>query len=736
MDCIFFDKKTGVFTLRTRSSMYQMKLGEFGYLLHLYYGPDLGDVDTSYRLVCLDRGFSPNPPEAEKDRTFSPDALPQEYSGYGNGDYRTCCLDILQQDGSCVADLRYESHLIESGKYSIDGLPAMYGDGEEAQTLTIILGDPVNGIRVWLRYGVFPRHDVITRSVRIENNGDRSFRIRKAMSMQLDILEGEWELMHFHGRHSMERIMERTALGHGCFSIASTRGTSSHQHSPFAILLQPQTTEDTGWCYGFSFVYSGNFLLESMVDQFGLTRTQMGIHPFQFWYELPCGEIFDTPEVIMSFSDHGLAALSHHFHDAIRSNLIRSRYVTRPRPLLVNNWEATYFGFDEKKLYDIALRGKELGLDLFVLDDGWFGRRDSDDTALGDWVVNEEKIRGGLALLAERIRGLGMKFGLWIEPEMISEDSDLYRAHPDWCLSNPGRQPNRGRSQLNLDITRPEARRYVMDQIMEIIGSCGISYIKWDMNRSLGNVYSAGLPPQKQGTVYHQYVLALYEMQEELIRRFPDLLLENCSGGGGRFDAGMLYYSPQIWCSDNTDAVDRLTIQYGTSFGFPVSTMGAHVSVCPNHQTGRSVPMDVRAIVAGAGTFGFELDLEEMTKEEMEEARYFLERYRRKEHLLQTGDYYRLDDPLTNHDHVFWQYVSKDRRETRVEGIQLRSQANGPVFYVHLRGLIPQAKYRELKTDRVYTGAALMTLGLPLPADPGDCRSLRYHFKMEEAQAD
>ena len=731
MDCISFDHETGLFTLRTANTMYQMMIGEYGYLLHLYYGPDLGDMDTSYRLVYLDRGFCPNPPEAERDRTFSLDVLPQEYSGYGNGDYRTCSLDIAHQDGSCVADLRYESHQIEPGKYSIDGMPALYGDEEQAQTLTIRLSDSVNGIRVWLRYGVFPAHDVITRAVRIENAGDRSFRIRKVMSMQLDVLEGEWELMHFHGRHAMERITERTPLGHGSFSIASTRGTSSHQHSPFAILLQPGTTEDTGRCYGFSFVYSGNFLLEAMVDQFGSTRLEMGIHPYQFWYELPCEEFFDGPEVIMSFSDCGLAKLSHHFHDAIRSNLIRSRYVAQPRPILVNNWEATYFGFNEKKLYDIAVKAKEMGLDLFVLDDGWFGRRDSDDTALGDWIVNEEKIRGGLQLLAERIRGLGLQFGLWIEPEMISEDSDLYRAHPDWCMRNPGREPNRGRSQLNLDITRPEVRRHVLDQIMEIIDTCGVTYVKWDMNRSLGNVYSAALPPQKQGKVYHRYVMALYEMQEELIQRFPDLLLENCSGGGGRFDAGMLYYSPQIWCSDNTDALDRLTIQYGTSFGFPVSTMGAHVSVCPNHQTGRSVPFDVRAIVAGGGTFGFELDLEEMSKEEMEQARYYLERYRRKEHLMQTGDYYRLSDPTKNCGHVLWQYVSKDRRETRVEGVQLRSQANTPVSYVHLKGLIPEAKYRELKTNGLYTGAALMVAGLPLPTESDDCCPVKYHFKAE-----
>ena len=728
MEWISFDETSKIFTLRTAHTMYQMQIQDYGYLIHLYYGPDLGDVDTSYRIIGRDRGFSPNPNEAGKDRTFSLDYLPQEYSGSGNGDYRDSSLQIIHQDGSIVTDLRYIRYAIIPGKYTLEGMPAMFGNASQATTLEITLEDPVTDVCVILKYAVFPEEDVITRAVRIENQGDRSCRICKAMSLQMDFLDNGWEMLHFHGRHTMERVPERTRLDHGVFRISSIRGASSHQHSPFAILTRPDTNEEHGLCYGFSFVYSGNFLCEAETDQYGQTRLLMGINPFQFRYELAVEDAFETPEVIMSCSENGLAELSHHFHDALRRNLIRSSYVEHPRPILINSWEASYFDFDEKLLYNIAARAKKLGLDLFVLDDGWFGKRDSDYAGLGDWWVNEDKIRGGLAALSEKIRAMGMRFGIWIEPEMVSEDSDLYRSHPEWCMRNPAREPFRGRFQLNLDITRPEARRYVMDQICSVIGECGISYVKWDMNRSLGNVYSGALLPHQQGEVFHRYVLALYEMQEELIRRFPDLLLENCAGGGGRFDAGMLYYSPQIWCSDNTDALDRLLIQYGTSFGFPVSTMGAHVSVCPNHQTGRTVPFGVRAVVAGGGTFGFELNLEKLSAEELEEARQYLEMYRQKEHLMQTGDYYRLDDPVTARDHVLWQYVSKDRTETLVEGVLLRSEPNSPVLYTYLRGLIPEAWYKDTRTGRLYTGAALMKAGLPLPMLYEDQYPVRFHF--------
>ncbi|MBR2527501.1 MAG: alpha-galactosidase [Blautia sp.] len=728
MESIYYHRETQVFTLRTKHTMYQMQVRQFGILVHLYYGPDLGHTELDYRIVEQDHGFSPNPYEADTDRTITLDILPQEYSSYGIGDYRICASEILSQDGSDVADFRYKSYEIWEGKYSLKGLPSMFGTPSEAQTLSIRLEDSVTGVTAVLLYSVFPELDVITRAVRFENDGDRSYRLRKGMSAQLDFLDGPLDMIHFHGRHMMERMPERERLSHGVTQVGSRRGASSHQQNPFVILCRPETQEDYGLCYGLSLVYSGNFLLEAEVDQMNQTRVLMGIHPAQFWHEIQCGDFFETPEVIMTCTTEGFSRLSIQLHDALRSNLMRSPFVSKQRPILLNNWEATYFDFDEEKLFRIAEQAKKLGVDLFVLDDGWFGRRNSDFSGLGDWWVNEEKIKGGLPLLAKRIQDLGMKLGLWIEPEMISEDSALYREHPDWCLHFPHRNPVRGRYQLNLDITRKEVRDHVMKEIFQVIESCRISYIKWDMNRSLGNVYSTALAPEKQGDVYHQYVLALYEMQESLISRFPELLFENCAGGGGRFDAGMLYYSPQIWCSDNTDAIDRLKIQYGTSFGYPVSAMGAHISVCPNHQTGRSVPFEARAVVASAGTFGFELDPVNLSEEEAAKAREAMSFYRQTWKLRQLGDYYRLSDPFSNQDYVIWEFVSKSKDEALTEGVILRHQPNSPVFFLHLRGLDAGREYREIESGKVYTGAALMTAGLPLPLNYGDFCAFRLHF--------
>ncbi len=730
MKYITYNEKTRVFTLRTKNSMYQMQVRDYDTLTHLYYGSDIGDTEASHRIICLDRGFSGNPYEAGEDRTFSLDVLPQEYSGYGNGDYRINGMEVTHEDGSDAVHLRYEDYRMIEGKYSLKGLPCMFGTEEEAETLEITLYDRLTNLKVHLLYGVFYGLDVITRAVRIENKGEKRVTIQRAMSMEMDYTNKHMDLIHFYGRHTMERMKERLPLHHGVQSIESKRGMSSHQHNPFVILCDKMTSEKHGACYGFALAYSGNYRCEIEVDQMEQTRLVMGIHPYHFSFHLDKGDTFDTPEVIMAFSDKGLGRLSRIYHDAYRSNLIRSKYVTAPRPILVNNWEATYFNFDEEKLYNIAKEAKEIGLDMFVLDDGWFGKRDTDFSGLGDWVVNENKIKGGLPKLVSRIKALGMKFGLWIEPEMVSEDSDLYRQHPDWVLRIPQRHMTRSRHQLNLDITRKEVRDYVMKQIFNVLDSCGADYVKWDMNRSVANVYSSALPAERQGEVFHRYVLGVYEMMEQLVTRYPDLLFENCCGGGGRFDAGMLYYSPQIWCSDNTDAIDRLKIQYGTSFGYPISTMGSHVSVCPNHQTGRNTPFETRAIVAGAGTFGYELDLEHLTPEEKELAKKQILEYKEKEHLVQTGDYYRLSNPFKNHDYVIWQFVSKDKKETLVEGVQLRNEANPHIHLVYLEGLEPKEHYKDVETGMVYTGAALMKAGIPLPVGMGDYQPIKYRFLM------
>ncbi len=728
MKHITYNEETKVFRLNTNNSSYQMQVREHATLVHLYYGANVGDTEVTHRIISLDRGFSGNPYEAGEDRTFSLDVLPQEYSGYGNGDYRINGMEVEHEDGSDAVRLCYESHQIRKGKYSLSGLPAMYGDEDEAETLEIVLCDNISNLKVHLLYGVFPKLDVITRAVRIKNEGEKQITIQRAMSMEMDYPNKNMDLIHFYGRHCMERLKERLPLHHGVQSVESKRGTSSHQHNPFVILCDKKTTETHGDCYGFALVYSGNYRCEIEVDQMEQTRLVMGIHPYHFSYRLNQGDMFETPEVIIAYSAEGLGRLSHIYHDAYRSNLIRSKYVNTPRPILVNNWEATYFDFNEEKLFNIAKEAKEIGLDMFVLDDGWFGKRDSDYSGLGDWTVNEEKIRGGLPKLVKKIKGIGMKFGIWIEPEMISEDSELYRKHPDWCLRIPERHMNRSRHQLNLDITRKEVREYVMGQIFKVLDSCSVDYVKWDMNRSVDNVYSLALPKERQGEVFHRYVLGVYEMMEALVQRYPDILFENCSGGGGRFDAGMLYYSPQIWCSDNTDAIDRLKIQYGTSFGYPISTMGAHLSVCPNHQTGRTTPQETRGIVASAGTFGFELDLEHMSAEEKELAKKQIQEYKAMEHLVQTGDYHRLSSPFKNRDYVVWQFVSKDKKETIVHGVMLRNEANPHIHLIYLRGLESEAVYKDMETEKLYTGAALMKAGMPLPVKQGDFTPIQFRF--------
>ena len=742
MTGIRFNESTGVFSLDTAGSSYRMQVGRYGVLLHLYYGANVGDSELTDQIVLQDRGNSPNYYECGEDRTYSPDQLPQEYTGYGCGDYRICSVEAEYEDGSIVTDLRYESYRILEGKYALSGMPAMFalpqdkesgGAGSaqpqdmDCQTLEITLRDRISGLKAVLLYGVFPQLDIITRAVRIENGGKAPFELRKVMSLQLDLPDiDDW--IHFHGRHAMERNFSRSRIDYGIQGIESRRVHSSHQHNPFVCLSRRDTTEDFGECYGICFVYSGGFECRIERDQTAMTRLTMGIHPWQFCWKLEPGECFEAPEVMMTWSGEGFSGMTHRLHDAMRTHLIRSRYVSAPRPVLVNNWEATYFRFNADKLVEIAATAKKAGVDLFVLDDGWFGKRDSDYSGLGDWIPNEEKLQGSLAQVSERIRALDMKFGLWVEPEMISEDSDLYRKHPDWCLTVPGRDPFRGRSQLNLDVSREEVRRHVMDQICRVIDECHISYIKWDMNRSVGNLYSAGLSAQRQGELSHRYVLGVYAMMEELVSRYPDLLFENCAGGGGRFDAGMLYYSPQIWCSDNTDAIDRLSIQYGTSFAYPVSTMGAHVSVCPNHQSGRVTPAQTRAVVASAGTFGYELDLTKCSSEQLEMVSEQIDEYRRIAPLMQNGDYYRLIPPSDPRRITAWEYVSKDQSQVLMQAVIVRAQANPIAHRVYLRGLDEKAHYREKTSGNVYTGAALMHAGLPLPPMIGDFQSAAFWF--------
>ena len=709
-----FDEKKNLFTLQTLDSTYQMKVDDHGVLLHTYYGAPADETDFSYLIGPEDRGFSGQPGDEKKDRTYSMDYYPLEYPVQGNGDFRVKALKAGFEGEVPALDLRFVSYELEKGKYSLPGLPALFeAEAGEVETLKITLKDRLEEIYVTLFYGVFEKKNVITRAASIENRSGKNVTLKRALSFGLDFMEGDMDLIHFYGKHAGERQFERRNLPHGITEISSSRGTSSHHHNPFVILCDKDTTEDFGNAYGVSFIYSGGFKIQMEKDQVDGIRLVCGLDDEEFLWKLAPGETFVTPEAALSYSEKGLTALSDQFQKAYHANLIRSPWKDKKRPTLVNNWEATYFGFDAEKLLKIAGEAADLGLDMLVLDDGWFGKRNDDNSGLGDWFVNEKKLGCAMKELVDRVNALGLKFGIWLEPEMVSEDSDLYRTHPDWVLQIPGREPNRSRNQLVLDLSRKEVREYMKKFIDDTISCANISYVKWDMNRSVDNVYSAADPTLSQGAIRHKYVLGLYEVMEDMLTRHPDLLLEGCSGGGGRFDAGMLYYAPQIWCSDNTDAIERLRIHYGTSFGYPMSSVSAHVSVCPNHQNGRVTPFKTRGICAMQGSFGYELDLSKLSEEDKAEARRQITVYNENWELFQSGSYYRLNSPMENHDYTAWSYVSKDQRKASLSVIYTDLHGNPKPVRVKLKGLKKDASYDVDGT--VYTGTALMRGGLLIP---------------------
>lgn len=727
---IIYCEKDRTFTLQTKNTTYQMQVDRYGFLLHLYYGKKT-DGCMDYLLTYYDRGFSGNPYDAGEDRTYSMDTLPQEFPCYGNGDFRSTAFAVENADGSMSCDLRYKSHKIFDGKYNLQGLPAVYASEEEAQTLEILMEDPVTGVKVVLLYGVLPAQDIITRSVSVKNESSGKIYLNKIESASLDFLYGDYELLTFYGRHAMERNVQRVPVVHGTQKIGSVRGTSSHQYNPMMILAEKETTENKGNCYAMSFVYSGCFQGEVLKDQLNQTRMMLGLQEEAFRYPLETGEMFQAPEVILSYSSEGMNRLSQNLHHCIRQHICRGKYKEEIRPILINSWEAAYFDFTGDTIYELAKAAKEVDIDMLVMDDGWFGKRDDDNSGLGDWFVNEKKLGGTLGNLIKRINDLGVKFGIWIEPEMVSEDSDLYRKHPDWALTVPGRNPVRSRNQLVLDFSRKEVVDEIYDQICKVLDQGNIEYVKWDMNRSLMDVYSS--VTRDQGRVLHDYVLGLYDFLERLVQRYPNLLIEGCSGGGGRFDAGMMYYTPQIWCSDNTDAIDRLRIQYGTSFGYPVSVVGSHVSAVPNHQTGRKTPLHTRGVVAMSGTFGYELNLMKLSEEEKQEIREQIAEYKSYASIIQNGLYYRLSNPTTE-EICAWEFVHTDEKEQSKVLLNIVMQVihgNMTVNYVKLQGLEETAVYREEKSGKRYTGAALMYGGMPLPIEPGEYQAYQYCFVKE-----
>ena len=725
---ISFDSSTGHITIDTDHTTYQMKIDAFGYLLHVYYGARTeGAMD--YLITYMDRSGMCTSPHDVHDRTYSLDVLPQEFPFQGTGDMRSPLVQVRDARGCFGCDLRYRTHSIERGKYALPGLPAVYSEDavqDDAMTLTVRLADERLGIEIELLYGVLPHLDIITRAARLTNHGSEQVVVERLQSACLDFVHGDFDVITFNGRHAMERRPDRHRVGHGSFAVGSRRGMSSNQYNPLMILCDHDATERAGRAWAMSFVYSGGFDAEVECDQYEQVRMQMGLSDDRFSYPLAPGESLVAPEVIMTFAAHGLEELSHSLHRCIRRHVCRGYWRDRARPVLLNSWEAAYFDFDGDHLVRLAEKAASLGIEMLVMDDGWFGNRIDDYRSLGDWRVNEEKLGCTLGELVERVNALGLKFGIWVEPEMISEDSDLYRAHPDWVLAIPGKAPVLGRDQLVLDLSREEVRENLFGQLCAVLDQANIEYVKWDYNRSIVDVYSA--VARDQGRVLYDYMIGLYDLLERLTSRYPKILFEGCSAGGGRFDAGMLYYTPQIWTSDNTDADNRMTIQYGTSFGYPASTMGAHVSACPNETNGRDVPISARGVVAMAGGgFGYELDLLELPERACDHIRRQVALYHDIEGLVREGRYYRLSSPVR--DRVCaWEFVAEDGSEAVVAAVVLKMEGYGETFYVVPRGLTPGAVYRELTSEMEYPASALMDMGFPLSTNKTPYANRLLHF--------
>ena len=726
MSIAYFEKER-IFKLDTPNTTYMMGIvDEENFLGHIYYGKRMDDYQVGYMMRTEEPPFVPS--KNNRERCSFYDVFPFEYPTAGLGDYRESCLCVKTEGGHCGCSFSYVSHEILEGKPQLSGLPATFGDKDTCTTLVITGEDKYVGMRVKLYYTAFEDTDVIARSVKVENMGEKPFFLTKVYSACIDMDYQDFDMISLHGSWARERHIQRKPLGYGIQNVSSFRGESSHQDHPFLALVSKNTTQETGEVYAMNFVYSGNFRAQAEVSQFDGVRMSMGIHPENFCWKLMPGEEFQAPEVVMVYSAEGLDKMTTSFHHLYKNHLIRGEYKDKKRPILINNWEATYFDFTTDKLLSIAKEASKLGIEMLVMDDGWFGKRSSDNCALGDWIVNEEKIQGGLKYLVDEVNKLGMKFGIWFEPEMISPDSDLYRAHPDWAIAIPGRVGTESRQQYVLDLSRKEIVDYVYESVAKILRSANIEYVKWDMNRQLTDIGSYELPADRQGELYHRYVLAVYELQDRLTKEFPYLLLENCSGGGARFDPGMLYFSPQIWCSDDTDAIERLEIQEGTALIYPLSTMGAHVSDCPNHTVGRVTPFETRGIVALAGTFGYELDVTKIPQEDRDMIPQQVAMYHKYNDLVRRGDYYRIASYSQNHKFDCWEIVSADKSEALVTFVQVLNRANFKSRRIRLKGLDPKKQYRIEGEETVYSGEALMYAGLQIPNPWGDFKAQLIHL--------
>lgn len=710
---ITFSEEKQVFHLQTCKTSYIIHIWRGKYLAHVYWGKKIKAPDMSNAVISKVGGFTPNTDNED----YSLDFINQEYpTGLGT-DYRVPAISATYADGSRNVKLIYDGYKITGGKPKLQGLPATYVESEgEADTLQIMLVDKLKGMKVILMYTVFNEIDAITRTVKIVNESSDDIILERVFSASVDFETSAFDFIDFHGGWGKERYMERTPLRHGIQSIDSKRGSSSHQLNPFYMMASKEANEEYGDVYGFNLVYSGNFSGGIEVDCMDKPRAWMGINEYDFSWRLEPGQEFQAPEVVMVYSGKGFGQMSRTFHKLYRKRLVRGMYRDMVRPILINNWEATYFDFDEDKILGLAKTAKELGIELLVLDDGWFGKRNSDKGSLGDWYANKEKLPNGISGLAKKVNDIGLKFGLWVEPEMVSVDSDLYRAHPDWCIHVPNRVRTEARNQLILDLSRKEVCDFIVETIGGILLEADISYIKWDMNRNMSELGSAGLPADRQKEMPHRYMLGLYDVLERITSAHPKVLFEGCSGGGGRFDPGMLYYMPQIWTSDDTDAVERLRIQYGTSMAYPMSAMGAHVSASPNHQTGRRTSLKTRGDVAMSGNFGYELDLMKFTDEEREEVKTQVEQYKELRTFIQKGDMYRLKSPFRNvyndGNDTAWMFISEDGRDVFAAYFRISCIVNGGIYRMKFTALEPDATYEVVGENKTYSGDELMEIGL------------------------
>lgn len=725
---IIFNEKARVFKLDTDNTSYAFHITNSNNILYLYYGKYVPETDLTYNLRIPDGApFVPAVHDAMGPHSFDCAAI--EFPTSGVADFREPCFQVMDKYGMSACECYYKSYNIYKGKKKLNGLPATFANNDgEATSLELFCEDKHSGMEIILQYTVFEKSDIITRSVKVINNGSDAIELRRLLSTCVSLDSMDYDMITLHGCWARERHVQRFPLRFGKQSVDSNRGATSHAHNNFITLCDTGATEDYGSAYGFSLVYSGSFLAMAEVDQYEKTRVVMGINPYDFSWHLETGEEFQAPEVIMTYSSQGLGKMSRNFHDVMRNNLIRGKWADIRRPILINNWEATYFDFNTEKLIDIAREAAKAGIEMLVMDDGWFGRRNDDKSSLGDWFVNEEKIKGGLSYLVSEVNKLGLKFGIWFEPEMISPDSELYKAHPDWCLHIDGRIRTTARSQLVLDFSRKDVRDYIYGRMKAVLSSANIEYVKWDMNRQLTEVGNEILPAFRQREIWHRYVLGVYEMQERLLTDFPDLLLENCAGGGSRFDAGMLYYSPQIWTSDDTDAIERLKIQYGTSMCYPCSCFGAHVSDSPNHCVGRITPFRTRGHVAMVGTFGYELDVTKISDDDKNAIKQQIEEFNKYNPLVRTGDYYRIGNPFDNSRFDAWQFVAKDKSETLLEYVQVLKTPSMFLHRLKLKGLDENSYYRHEESGKVFSGAFLMNNGFDIPSMWGDFQSYTAHF--------